>query len=160
MSNAKIAWQRCAAVRRTMGLYVSMLRSSSSALRVSSDAAAAEEEEAAMVSVEAASVERSDATSERDLAASFAPIFARSRPSCADRRTALEAELKRLQDALREGAPAHARIIGAPARRAFERPRLGVERFDGDRISVVFLLCCLFEQYEKLQFFVTVFPSC
>ena len=52
MSNAKIAWQRCAAVRRTMGLYVSMLRSSSSALRVSSDAAAAEEEEAAMTSVE------------------------------------------------------------------------------------------------------------
>ena len=35
-----------------MGLYVSMLRSSSSALRVSSDAAAAEEEEAAMVSEE------------------------------------------------------------------------------------------------------------
>ena len=40
-----------------MGLYVSMLRSSSSALRVSSDAAAAEEEEAAMVSVERSATE-------------------------------------------------------------------------------------------------------
>ena len=66
VSPRNIEWRRCAVVRRTMGLYVSMLRSSSSALRVSSDAAAAEEEEAAMTSAER-SARRRHATQRRDL---------------------------------------------------------------------------------------------
>ena len=62
-----------------MGLYVSMLRSSSSALRVSSDAAAAEEEEAAMVKVESVESVESSAHSESISRLEVTTIFARSR---------------------------------------------------------------------------------